>query len=148
MKPLLAVLLPVKGSYVGYATAGRRSVRGNSKSALLGTVCGVSGFIPTFIRRTWYKRAYNVQWISERIVLDRSENTARTSTQLRAESQLNYAKPLTIYDSAKKPISQTNGRISRTTDCASSKFVSTSSSERAETEIDGGPQAKLQVRST
>lgn len=63
-------------------------------------------------------------------MLDRSENTGRTSTRLRAESQLNYAKPLTIYDSAKKPISQTNGRISRTADRVSSEFVSTSSSQR------------------
>jgi len=66
MKPLLAVLLPVKGLYVGYATAGRRSVRGNSKSALLGNVCGSSAFAPAFIHCPWHKRAYNMQWISER----------------------------------------------------------------------------------
>lgn len=73
MKPLLAVLLPVKGSYVGYGTAGRRSVRGNSKSALVGTVCAVLPpclRIPVFISVPFvpfvHKRAYNVQWIRKR----------------------------------------------------------------------------------
>lgn len=59
------LVTPVKGSYVGYVIAGRRSVRGNSKSALLGTVCGASAFA-SLSSSVAHKRAYNVQWIRER----------------------------------------------------------------------------------
>lgn len=104
-------LLPVKGSYVGYA--GRRSVRGNSKSALLAAlVCGVSALV----------RGTSVRTTCSGLAKCRIVPRTRTSSRLRAESQLNYAEPLTIYDSAKKSISQLNGRVRRTG--ASSEFVS------------------------
>lgn len=63
MKPLLAVCYPLKGR----TSVTLPRVGGNSKSALLATVCSEApAFVPAFIRRPWHKRAYNVQWISER----------------------------------------------------------------------------------
>lgn len=152
MKPLLAVLLPVKGVVRRLRCRGYRSEcsRGNSKSALLGTVCGVSGFIPTFIRHGTSVRTTCSGLASESCwIVPRTRGVLQRVLRLRAESQLNYAKPLTIYDSAKKPISQTKWtNLAYSGPRVFGIRFDIQFPEGAEIEIDGRPQAKLRVRST
>jgi len=99
MKLLLAVLLPVKGSYVGYATTGWRSVRGNGKSALLGTVCAalLPSSLPSAVVRSINVRTTCSGLASEMRIVLRTRRVHFISVLCRVAIKLN-TESLTIYE--------------------------------------------------
>lgn len=144
MKPLLAVCYPLKGrtSVTLPRVGGVFAEIANLHS--LPSVCSEApAFVPAFIRRPWHKRAYNVQWISERNAgLFREQGTyfipASCRVAIKLRGAINHLRQCEEIDFADKWT-----RVRRTGRLRNSFPRLVPNKLPLATEIDSRPQAKL-----